>query len=435
MHPPDLSRIVLEDTERGTFQVDRCAYVDTQIAELEMQRIFDRCWLYVGHESELPSPGAYVSRAVGGRPVILARGEDGTVRVFANTCTHRGAAVCREPSGSAKAFRCPYHSWTFSNQGDLIGVPGQDAYSDAFDRASYALKQHRMESHRGFVFITFDEQGAPSLSDYLGEAKDYIDLIADQSEVGMEVVRGTQSHGARANWKLLIENSVDLYHFRALHKRYVDYMESMGSQAPRERGGFARDLGNGHAANELPPAAARPFAHWTPMFDESLKPGMEATRQRMVERFGEARAQRMTGMNRALLVFPNLMIIDAIAITIRKIDPIGAGALAVTSWAMAPKDEQPELRALRLSHYLTFLGPGGFATPDDIEIIESCQLGYANRSVTHSNLSRGMQREVPQTTDELPARVFWQRWRELMAEAPADTRAAHSDPAHPPGRD
>ncbi|MNV88403.1 Ring hydroxylating alpha subunit (catalytic domain) [compost metagenome] len=73
---------------------------------------------------------------------------------------------------------------------------------------------------------------------------------------------------------------------------------------------------------------------------------------------------------------------------------------------------------MRLSHYLTFLGPGGFATPDDIEIVESCQLGFANRSVDYCNLSRGMNREVPQTTDELPARVFWQRWRELMAAAP-----------------
>ncbi len=416
MQPIDLTRIVIEDTTNEAFLVDRRAYVEPEIAELEQRRIFEKCWLYVGHESEVPSPGAYVTRNVGGWPVILARGEDGEVRAFANTCTHRGAFVCREPSGTAKAFRCPYHAWTFSNRGDLIGVPGQDAYGESFDRANYALKRHRMESYRGFVFVTFDEQGASSLSDYLGDAKEYIDLIADQSEVGMEVVRGTQLHGAKANWKLLIENSLDLYHFRALHKRYVDYMASMGANAPRERGGFARDLGNGHAANELTPAAARPLAYWTPMFDEAVKPEIEATKRRIVARFGEERAHRMAEKNRALLIFPNLMIIDAIAITIRKIDPVGPGALAVTSWAMAPKDEKPELRALRLSHYLTFLGPGGFATPDDIEIIESCQLGYANRSVTHSNLARGMNREVPQTTDELPARVFWQRWRELMVD-------------------
>lgn len=421
----DLKRIVLEDPANGSFLVDRCAYVDPEVAELENRRIFERCWLYAGHESELPLAGSYVTRSVGGRPVILARGADGTVRAFANTCMHRGAFVCREPSGIAKALHCPYHGWTYSNQGDLIGVPGQDAYSDSFDRASYALKQHRMESYHGFIFVTFDEDRSPPLSDYLGGAKEYLDLIHDQSEVGMEVVRGTQLHGAKANWKLLIENSLDLYHFKALHQRYVDYMESMGARAPRERGGFARALGNGHAVNELPPAAARPLAYWTPMFDESVKPDIEVAKQHFVARFGEERARRITETNRALLVFPNLMIIDAIAITIRKIDPLGAGALAVTSWALAPKDEKPSLRALRLNHYLTFLGPGGFATPDDIEIVESCQMGYANPSVKYSNLSRGMNREVPQTTDELPARAFWQRWRELMVD-PSGRRAQPS---------
>lgn len=412
-----MKHIVLEDAARGSFRVDRRAYVDPEIAALEQRRIFDRCWLYVGHDSEVASPGAYVARTVGGRPIILARGSDGTLRAFANTCTHRGAQVCREASGTARAFHCPYHAWTYSNQGELVGIPGEDAYGPAFERSRHGLKAHRMESYRGFVFVTFDDANPQSLADYLAGAREYLDLIVDQSEVGMEIVRGTQLHGAKANWKLLIENSLDLYHFRALHKRYVDYMESMGARSPRERGGFARALGNGHAANELPPAAARPLAYWTPMFDEAVKPEIEATKQRFVARFGEDRARRITETNRALLIFPNLMIIDAIALTIRKIDPVGPGAMAVTSWAMAPRDEPPRLRELRLSHYLTFLGPGGFATPDDIEIVESCQLGYSNPSVTHSDLSRGMNREVPQTTDELPARAFWQRWRALMEEA------------------
>jgi benzoate/toluate 1,2-dioxygenase alpha subunit/p-cumate 2,3-dioxygenase alpha subunit len=422
----DLDRIVIEDEAQGRFLVDRRAYVDSGIAELERQRIFDRCWLYVGHASELPAPGAFVARNVGGRPVILARGADGTIRAFANTCTHRGALVCREAAGTAKAFRCPYHSWTFSNQGELIGVPGEDAYGAAFDRADHALRPHRMGDYRGFIFVTFDDANPMSIAEYLGDARDYIDLIADQSEGGMEIVRGTQMHGAKANWKLLVENSLDLYHFRALHKRYIDYMESMGARAPRERGGFARVLDNGHTANELPPAAARPFAYWTPMFDESVRPAIDAARARAVARFGEERARRMTETNRALLVFPNLMIIDAIAITIRKIDPAGPDAMTVTSWAMAPSDESEALRALRLSHYLTFLGPGGFATPDDIEIVESCQLGYANAAVRYSDLSRGMHREVPQTTDELPARAFWRRWRALM-RAPSTADATDAD--------
>ena len=406
--------IVVDDLERLSFRVDRRAYTDDDLAAREMAMIFDRCWLYVGHESEVPEPGSYVARDVGGRPVVMSRGSDGVVRVFANSCTHRGALICSQPAGQAKSFRCPYHDWTFSNQGDLVGVPLPDGYGPNFRKADFGLSRHRSDSYRGFVFVTFDPDQPRTLTEYLAGAAEYLDLIDDQSEVGMEVIQGAQLHGAQANWKLMMENSVDIYHFRALHKRYVSYMQSLGSVPPRRRGGFGRALGLGHGANELPPAAARPLAHWTPMFGPEVRPRMEATAARFVDKFGAERAERITGTNRAVLIFPNLMVIDAIAITIRKIDPIGANRMAITSVALAPKDEDPDIRELRKSHYLTFLGPAGFATPDDIEIVESCQRGYLNRTVRYSDLSRGMDKEIPETTDELPAREFWRQWDRLM---------------------
>jgi benzoate/toluate 1,2-dioxygenase alpha subunit/p-cumate 2,3-dioxygenase alpha subunit len=355
----------------------------------------------------------------------MARGSDGVIRVFANSCTHRGALICSQPAGQARSFRCPYHDWTFSNQGDLVGVPIPDGYGPGFRKADFGLAQHRSDSYRGFVFVTFDPEQPRTLTEYLAGATEYLDLIDDQSEVGMEVIQGAQLHGARANWKLMMENSVDIYHFRALHKRYVGYMESLGSVPPRRRGGFGCALGLGHGANELPPAAARPLAYWTPMFGAEVRPRIEATAARFVDRFGAERAERITGTNRAVLIFPNLMIIDAIAITIRKIDPIGAGQMAITSVALAPKDEDPDIRELRKSHYLTFLGPAGFATPDDVEIVESCQRGYLNRTVRYSDLSRGMNKEVPETTDELPAREFWRQWDRLMHGDDGHLEVAH----------
>jgi benzoate/toluate 1,2-dioxygenase alpha subunit/p-cumate 2,3-dioxygenase alpha subunit len=111
------------------------------------------------------------------------------------------------------------------------------------------------------------------------------------------------------------------------------------------------------------------------------------------------------------------MIIDSVCLTVRKIDPVGVGALAVSSWSLAPKGEAESLRALRKSHYLTFLGPAGFATPDDIEIVESCQLGSTNSLAMHSDFSRGMGSATPLTTDELPGRAFWLRWRQLMLDS------------------
>src|SRR5581483_1446257 len=164
----ELEKIVAEDAQGGLFRVNRMAMTSRELFELEQQRIFERCWLYVGHESEVERPGDYVRRTVAGRPVFLVRGRDGQVRTFLNTCTHRGALVCRHDEGHAESFQCFYHGWTFNNQGELIGIPDVDAYGPAFDRAERALKAPpRCESYRGMHFISFNPE-VESLTDYLG---------------------------------------------------------------------------------------------------------------------------------------------------------------------------------------------------------------------------------------------------------------------------
>jgi p-cumate 2,3-dioxygenase alpha subunit len=127
----------------------------------------------------------------------------------------------------------------------------------------------------------------------------------------------------------------------------------------------------------------------------------------------------MTQMNRNLLIFPNLIINDIMAITVRTFFPRTPDYMDITAWALAPVDEQPEHRALRLDNFLTFLGPGGFATPDDVEMLEACQMGFANREVEWSDMSRGMKRQLPLHNDELQMRVFWRRWHELITLAEA----------------
>src|SRR5262249_18396829 len=154
----------------------------------------------------------YRCRTVAGRPVILVRSSDDRVRVLLNTCTHRGSLVCRHPAGNAKIFQCLYHAWTFANDGRLIGVPGEDAYTSAFDRTGLGLAgPARVEAYRGFVFMAFDP-GIEDLPTYLAGAREYLDLVCDQSDAGMDVVSGTQKYSIRANWKLLVENSIDGFH-------------------------------------------------------------------------------------------------------------------------------------------------------------------------------------------------------------------------------
>lgn len=407
---------ILDDRERGSFKVNRRVFTDPEILRQERVKIFERTWVYAAHESELKEPGAFCARTVAGRPVIIARGDDGNIRVLLNTCTHRGVPVCRTPSGTARSFRCPYHGWTFSNQGALIGLPQADAYPPSFNRDDFALAQPpRVESYRGFIFISFNP-AIESLVEYLKDAKDYLDMVCDQSEGGMEVVAGTHFYCTRANWKLVIENNIDLYHVPTVHKRYFDYaIGAGGDRNTLRRIGRGLDLHNGHAAVEsTPPAGGRLVAHWGPPFPESMRADIEQRRRRIEERFGRERADKMTQYNRNLILFPNLIINDAISVVIRSSFPISEDYVEITAWALAGTDESPEDRRMRIDSFLTFLGPGGFGTPDDNELLESAQRAFANKEVAWSDISKGATSDQPRHDDEAQVRAFWRRWNELM---------------------
>ena len=105
------------DQKNGVFQVSRQAFTDADVLEREQAEIFDKCWLYLGHGSELKNPGAFLTRSVGGRNLVFNRDSAGKVRAHLNTCPHRGSAVVRERSGNAKFFTCSYHGWVFAADG------------------------------------------------------------------------------------------------------------------------------------------------------------------------------------------------------------------------------------------------------------------------------------------------------------------------------
>jgi p-cumate 2,3-dioxygenase alpha subunit len=328
--------------------------------------------------------------------------------------------VCRQKSGNAKTFQCAYHAWTYNSRGQLVGVPGEDSYSAAFRRDEMGLAAPaQVNNHSGFVFVCSDRD-AESLYDYLAGAREYLDLIADQCQLGMKIVAGQQSYSARANWKLLVENSYDGYHGLPTHQRYFTFLADAGVQL---KGGSiasqrqcAIDLGNGHAVLEYDSPWGRPIAQWAANFGEHRKPHFEEVRRRFDERFGVERAQRICETSRNLGIFPNLVINDIMAVTVRTFFPVSPDYMEVNAWALAPVDESAQDSELRLDNFLTFLGPGGFATPDDVEMLESCQRGFADREVAWSDISRGMKREHPSITDELQMRTFWRRWNQLMTE-------------------
>jgi p-cumate 2,3-dioxygenase alpha subunit len=410
--------LVDEDPAHHRFRVHRATMTSESVFREEKERIFNRCWLYVGHESEVSKPGDYVRRPIAGRPVFMVRGvKSGTVHVFHNTCPHRGAVVCRQKSGNAKVFQCFYHAWTFDSEGALRGVPGRDAYGDKLDLDALTLKSvARVESYRGFVFASFDADMEP-LSDYLAGAREYLDLVVDAADGDMEIVKGTNEYCIDANWKLLVENSVDGYHGLVTHETYFKYLVALGSDLRGGIQGTARDLGNGHAVIEYTAPFGRPIAKWEPLFGEDARDDITRIRAQLVARFGEARAVRMAESSRNLLIYPNLVVNDIMAVTVRTFMPSAPNRMDVTAWEMAPRSEPAQLRRRRLDSFLTFLGPAGFATPDDVEALESCQQGFDSGGIEWNDLSRGMARQHPETNDELQMRVFWRRWAQQMGVA------------------
>ena len=169
---------VRTDSASGTFQVSRRVFTDQSVLDLEHDKIFERCWLYFGHDSELPEPGSFLTRTVAGRDFIFNRDTSGKVNVFYNLCTHRGGRVCREKSGKASVFQCFYHGWVFSSDGGLRGVPQEGAYPEGFKNDSRGLVHvPRLEQYRGFWFICLDAN-AMSLSDYLkGELEQIVQKL------------------------------------------------------------------------------------------------------------------------------------------------------------------------------------------------------------------------------------------------------------------
>jgi len=413
--------LIAEDEKLGLFQVARKAFTDSTIMDAEYDAIFNKCWLYIGHESEVAKKGDFVRRLVAKRNLIFNRDTSGTLNAFFNTCPHRGAEVCREPKGNAKHFQCFYHGWIFSAEGKLKSLPGADRYSGDFknqDRGNL-VPVPRFANYRGLCFVNFDV-GACTLEEYLGNAKEYLDLVVDQSAEAMTIISGQQNYAIRANWKLLVENSNDGYHAATTHATYLDYLantRAIGNEVALK--GIGKELGGGHAVLEYTAPWGRPIANWIPPWGEEGRKEMDAIHAKLVELHGQEKADRICFKNRNLLIFPNLVINDIMALTFRTFYPAAPNYMSVTGWALAPAAESEWARKYRLDNFLEFLGPGGFATPDDVEALESCQAGYANsleNGTGWNDISKGMGMDASYD-DEVQMRSFWKEWNRRVTQA------------------
>lgn len=393
-------------------------YRDPEIFELELERIWYRTWVYVGHESEIPDRNDYVTKSIGTTPVLMLRDKDGEVRLLLNKCPHRGNQLCAYSRGNRASFTCPYHSWTFNNRGDLIGFAYADGYEGQSREGLGLGKVARTAIYRGFIFGSFATEG-PSLEQHLGGAKASIDQLLDNSPSGeLDLKAGFLQHRTKANWKFLLENETDGYHPAFVHGSIFQVSNSgiANLYGPKSTA-LTRDFGNGHTEFDLRPEwrrSGKPL-EWFGT-DESRLPGyVEA----MSAAYGPERARQiMIDGAPHTMIFPNLFIAE---IQLFVLQPVAVDETIQHVTALQFKDAPDFNRRLR-QQTMGSVGPAGFLLADDTEMYERNHRGAAIRDPAWLTLTRGLHREradehghtVGHSTDEVPQRGIWRHYLHLM---------------------
>lgn len=420
-----IDQLVQED------RVHSAVFTDPAIFALEMQRIFGRTWLFAVHESEVPEAGDYKRIQLAGVPVIVTRGKDGRVHLLVNRCRHRGGAVCQAPSGNSKVLRCWYHGWIYDMDGALVDMPAPEGYGKAVDKTALGLTAiPRVDRYRGFIFASLAAEG-PSLDEYLGPAKGFIDIVCDYSPTGRVRVRPNVVHKAfyHGNWKQV---GMDGYHVHYVHASVLNIFSKRQSSTGSAIGALqiedpytdaassrTRGFPYGHAALDL---RMQRRGHAAAYIEELQR--TDAGREYvsvMVARHGRARAEDIIALHGDphLGVFPNLQLIHD---HLRVVIPISVDETQVWMYPIYLEGVSDAFNEQRLRHHEDFYGPASTGSPDDMAIFDRTQIGLGGDIDPWILIGRGLHREehdadgtvAGRITDETTQRAQMQAWKALM---------------------
>ena len=397
-----LSRALDNRPDEGIVRVNREVFTDQEIYDLEMKYIFEGNWLFLAHASQIPNPGDYFTTNIGRQPVVITRSKDGELNCLINACSHRGAMLCRKKVDNRTTITCPFHGWTFSNDGQLIKVKDEKdgGYPDNFNTdGSHNLRRvPKFASYRGFLFGSLNPD-VVDLEEHLGDARVFLDMLIDQSPEGLEVLKGASTYTFDGNWKLQAENGADGYHVSSTHWNYAATTSRRGSGESKndtkamdagkwgEQGGGYFSFPNGHLAL---------WSTWANPEDRPLYDRLDALK----DLHGEERANFMVGASRNLCLYPNVYIMDQFSTQIRRLEPKGVDKTEVTIYCIAPKGESAEARAARIRQYEDFFNATGMATPDDLEEFRSCQKTYQASAFPWNDMTRGQQQQSAGPNDK-----------------------------------
>ncbi len=430
----DLAKLV--DTEAGT--VSPYLFTDPEIHRLELERIFAKSWLFVGHESEIPNPGDFVARVMGTDHVIVSRGTDGAIRVMLNACRHRGRRVCVEDAGKTAQFKCPYHGWTYAVSGELVGVPFFEAYQGQLDVSMLGLLQApRVETYHGMIFASWEAMGVP-LAEYLGPLAWVFDMLFARTG-SVEVVGPPIRWIVPANWKLGAANFAgDGHHVAVTH----GFVNSLGLKRTPRGGatsyvvhgdhGHLSTLGGWPADANDGPFLALPEEVW-PEIQQRLDP----------KQFELMRGLRVI----VGTVFPNMSFLETAAtgahewggpedlksmsfLTVRLWQPRGPDSMEIWTWQIIDGSAPDWWKESSRQCYLREFGPGGMFEQDDAANWSSITQNLSSPAAKRIKLQYGMGMDTPSVDDwagpgmvhakpavgEISERLFYGHWHALMQE-------------------
>jgi len=410
-------------------RVNRAVYVNPALFELEMERVYARAWVFVGHESQVPEPHDFVMASVGREPVLMTRDGEGKLHVVFNRCAHRGVEICSVKKGNAPLLRCPYHGWTYRSSGELAGMPQRKSYPEDIDLKDPQWSLRRVpevSTYRGFVFARL-VTGGPDLDTYLNGIRYSLDDLADRAPAGTVSLRGGASrYTIRANWKTQVDNGVDLHHASYTHASTLD---EDGRQFSRHGGGPRLLEGKrkpidwepfgvvgfefGHGYQGRPPVETLPSG---PVYEDYVS--------RLEAQHGKERTQQILNYDRFnSVVYPNLTF-QAFGQHIRVIRPVAVDRTEISIypiWLDGAPDEMNRraIRSIAATH-----SAASMIQTDDVEIFERIQRGLSSPANEWVQFAGHMGAEEPWKeggwrgpgTSEFVSRLQYKSWLSYMCE-------------------
>lgn len=387
--------MLIDQSKLARGLVDRAFYLSADIYEQEQQRIFGNSWVFVAHRSEFRVPGDFKTMDIGDQPALAVLGDDGDVRVFLNTCTHRGTVVEVDPQGNRATFRCMYHHWEYDLRGRLTVVPREEGYGPRFSRDQNGLTAFpRVESFKGIIFAS-PNLNAPPLTDYLGIAAPYLDYL--ETAGGELEVLGCYDFLYEGNWKMLFENTLDDYHAQYLHAEAYSMPEYATGHAYAAQS--SRPDKKGDSPNRAPKAVGmHSVLDW---FDAPETLHIQTARQRHLH----------------VAIFPTFLGLYHPGWDVtnyRILRPEGTALTRVHNYVLGPARMDAAGKRALAERFHNSYGPGGRVGLDDVRVFKHLQRGLR----AHARdviMTRGMHRSEAIAADEHNIRNFWNTWSSFMA--------------------